>query len=173
MAWWWASYLMLHHHTTSLEKWNHFIKKLLFAQQKLLQSLSARILETSRHGFDLHQNLPRSSSGWWRSPRGGHGNPLQYSCLENPMEPGGLQSIASQRVGHHWSDLARTPWAVKDSRIWLSKIDTKGFLFGFFFNLGEVGRRVFEEQRKERIVLRVQWHSNPQRLVSHFVSFFY
>ena len=27
--------------------------------------------------------------GWGRSP-GGHGNPLQYSCLENPMdkEPG-------------------------------------------------------------------------------------
>ena len=26
------------------------------------------------------------------SPGGGHGNPLQYSCLENPMteEPGGL-----------------------------------------------------------------------------------
>ena len=27
-----------------------------------------------------------------RSPGGGYGNPLQYSCLENPMEeePGGL-----------------------------------------------------------------------------------
>ena len=23
--------------------------------------------------------------GWGRSPGGGHGNPLQYSCLENPM----------------------------------------------------------------------------------------
>ena len=23
-----------------------------------------------------------------RSPGGGHGNPLQYSCLENPMERG-------------------------------------------------------------------------------------
>ena len=31
-----------------------------------------------------------------RSPGGGHGNPLQYSYLENPMEPGGLQSIGSQ-----------------------------------------------------------------------------
>ena len=37
-----------------------------------------------------------------RSPRGGHGNPLQYSCLENPMDrgPGELQSIELQRVGH-------------------------------------------------------------------------
>ena len=27
-----------------------------------------------------------------RSPGGGHGNPLQYSCLENPMERGALQA---------------------------------------------------------------------------------
>ena len=29
-----------------------------------------------------------SIPGWGRSPRGGHGNPLQYSCLENPMDRG-------------------------------------------------------------------------------------
>ena len=35
-----------------------------------------------------------------RSLGGRHGNPLQYSCLENPKtkQPGGLQSIGSQRV---------------------------------------------------------------------------
>ena len=27
-------------------------------------------------------------SGWGRSPGGGHGNPLQHSCLENPMDRG-------------------------------------------------------------------------------------
>ena len=26
--------------------------------------------------------------GWERSPGGGHGNPLQYSCMENPMDSG-------------------------------------------------------------------------------------
>ena len=26
--------------------------------------------------------------GLGRSPGGGHGNPLQYSCLENPMDRG-------------------------------------------------------------------------------------
>ena len=26
--------------------------------------------------------------GWGRSPGGGHGNPLQYFCLENPMDRG-------------------------------------------------------------------------------------
>ena len=29
-----------------------------------------------------------SVSGFGRSPGGGHGNPLQYSCLENPMDRG-------------------------------------------------------------------------------------
>ena len=27
-------------------------------------------------------------SGWGRSPGEGHGNPLQYSCLKNPMDRG-------------------------------------------------------------------------------------
>ena len=29
-----------------------------------------------------------SITGLERSPRGGNGNPLQYSCLENPMDRG-------------------------------------------------------------------------------------
>ena len=39
-----------------------------------------------------------SISGLGRSPGGGHGNPLQYSCLGIPWteEPGGLQSMGSQ-----------------------------------------------------------------------------
>ena len=43
-----------------------------------------------------------SIPGFGRSPGEGNGNPLQYSCLENPMvgEPGRLQSMVSQRVGH-------------------------------------------------------------------------
>ena len=41
--------------------------------------------------------------GLGRSPGGRHGNPLQYSCLENPWteEPGRLQCIDLQRVGHN------------------------------------------------------------------------
>ena len=38
-----------------------------------------------------------------RFPREGNGNPLQYSCLENPMDGGAwcrLLSMGSQRVGH-------------------------------------------------------------------------
>ena len=29
---------------------------------------------------------------WGRPPGGGHGNPLQYSCLENPIERGAWQA---------------------------------------------------------------------------------
>ena len=45
-----------------------------------------------------------SIPGLRRSPGGGHGNPLQYSCLENPMNGGawGLQSMGLQRVGINW-----------------------------------------------------------------------
>ena len=48
-----------------------------------------------------------STPGSGRSSGGECGNPLQYSCLENPVdgEPGGLESIGSQRVGHKWSNL--------------------------------------------------------------------
>ena len=31
--------------------------------------------------------------GSGRSPGGGNGNPLQYSCLENPMDRGAWQAI--------------------------------------------------------------------------------
>ena len=45
---------------------------------------------------------PSSTSGWGRSPGEGNGNPLQYSCWENPMDRGAwwvtVQGIT--RVGH-------------------------------------------------------------------------
>ena len=34
-----------------------------------------------------------SIPGLGRSPGGGHGNPFQYSCLENPMDRGALWAI--------------------------------------------------------------------------------
>ena len=44
-----------------------------------------------------------SIPGSGRSPAEGNGSPLQYSYSENPMdrEPGGLQSMGSQRVSHY------------------------------------------------------------------------
>ena len=61
--------------------------------------------------------------GLGRFPGEGNGNPLQYSCLENPVGRGGCWAtfIGLQRVGHDWSDfssvqslshvlLFATPW---------------------------------------------------------------
>ena len=49
-----------------------------------------------------------STPGSGRSPGGGHGNPPSILTWRIPWveEPGGLQSMGSQRVGHDWSDLA-------------------------------------------------------------------
>ena len=46
---------------------------------------------------------PGSIRGLGTSPGGGHGNPLQYSCLENPMDRGAWQATVHglARVGHH------------------------------------------------------------------------
>ena len=50
-----------------------------------------------------------SVPGWGKHPGGGNGNPLQYSCLENPMDRGArwLQSTGSQRAEYN-SVCART-----------------------------------------------------------------
>ena len=50
---------------------------------------------TNAGGVDLIPGSGRSSGE-------GNGNPLQYSCLENPWteEPGGLQSLGLHRVRH-------------------------------------------------------------------------
>ena len=34
------------------------------------------------------EEMPVQSLGLGRSPRDKHGNPFQYSCLENPMDRG-------------------------------------------------------------------------------------
>ena len=51
---------------------------------------------------DVRDTGPVPGSG--RSPGGGNGNPLQYSCLENPMDRGAWQNtVHGVRVGHYWT----------------------------------------------------------------------
>ena len=45
-----------------------------------------------------------SIPGWERSPGGGHGNPLQYSCLENPMDRGAWRATV-HGVAKSWTRL--------------------------------------------------------------------
>ena len=70
-------------------------------------------------------HIPRSQ----RSPGGGHGKRLQYSCLENPMDRAAwwpaVHRVAKSRT-HDWSD-----WA--QACILLLKIIIKGHLWCFSF----------------------------------------
>ena len=61
------------------------------------------------------KNLPASAgdgknssliTGSGRSPGGEHGNPLQYSCLENPMDRGAWQAT-DHGVTKSWIQLKR------------------------------------------------------------------
>ena len=45
-----------------------------------------------------------SIPGSGRSPGAGHGNSLQYSCLENPMDRGAWQAMV-HRVAKSWTCL--------------------------------------------------------------------
>ena len=94
------SCLMDYNETTSVRLFGMFQRtrrweELPFLLVALIQNMPANARDTGGSG---------SIPGLGRSPEGGHGNPLQYSFLENPWteEPGGLQSLQSQRVRHDW-----------------------------------------------------------------------
>ena len=53
-----------------------------------------------------------SIPGWERSPGKGNGNPLQYSCVRNPMDRGIWQATvrgAAKRVSHDLASKQQLP----------------------------------------------------------------
>ena len=65
------------------ESYLSLIKKMGFPGALVLKTLPASAGDMKDLG-----SIPMSG----RSPGGGHGNPLQYSCLESPMDRGGWQA---------------------------------------------------------------------------------
>ena len=61
-----------------------------------------------------------SIPGSGRSPEGGHGNPLQYTCLENPMDRGAWWGTA-RGVAKGWTWLSDGHWLTD----WYSDIQYK------------------------------------------------
>ena len=60
---------------------------------KFLREQILRVLIIHTHKeFALNVGDLDSISALGRSPGGGHGNPLQYSSLENPMDRGGWRA---------------------------------------------------------------------------------
>jgi len=49
-------------------------------------------------GGSVVKYLPATAgdAGWGRSPGGRNGNPLQYSCMKNPMERGTWQTAVNR-----------------------------------------------------------------------------
>ena len=60
-----------------------------------------------------------SISGSGRPPGGGHGNPLQYSCLKNPMDRGAgwatVHSVAAAAAATKWLQSCPTLCDPRDS----------------------------------------------------------
>ena len=94
-----------------------------------------RILEWVAISFSREYSLPSNQTwlscnadlrdvgsipGSGRSPGVGHGNPFQYSYLENPMDRGTWRATVQgwQRVRHGWSDLACRHRPLSHSKQW-------------------------------------------------------
>ena len=59
-----------------------------------------------------------------RFPGRGHGNPLQYSCMEKLRDRRAWQALRLQRVRHDWSDLACRWWrAVNATALHVEDLD--------------------------------------------------
>ena len=67
----------------------------IFAWSLVVKSLPARVGDVRDMGL-----IPRLG----RSPGKGHGNPLQYSCLENPMDRGAWWATV-RRTAKSWTQL--------------------------------------------------------------------
>ena len=96
---------------TTLEEMDKFLEKynLPKVNQKEIENLNRPI--TSMEIETVIRNLPANKSPgpdgftaefYQKFREELNGNPLQYSCLENPMDGGAcrLQSVGLQRVGH-------------------------------------------------------------------------
>ena len=92
-----------------------------------------------RHHMAL-VDAPGCSRGdflWGRSPAGGHGNPLQYSCPENPMDRGAWQATV-HRIAKSWTwvkQLNTHVWPLTSA--WLIKT-----LLVLYFLFNSIGSKI-------------------------------
>ena len=82
--------------------------RVAFGSSTQLQTVCGISVAQMVKNLSAMQVDPGSISGLERFPGEGNGNPLQYSCLENPMGGGAWQAVVHgvARVGH---DLATKP----------------------------------------------------------------
>ena len=98
-----------------------------------------------------------SMPGLGRSPGGGHGNPLQYSCLKNPMYRGALQAVVQwvTRVRH---DCAHIHADINSFVVLPGKGGrSRQMPFKLCPNLEEVVRNFYSNDQRVDILLIVYW----------------
>ena len=95
-------YSYLDSQSLHISSWKH--------QQKAPNSLVVK--SPHANAGDIRDSGLIPGSG--RFPGGRHGDSLQYSCLENPMDRRAWWATVhgSQRAGHNWSSLAHVPYLI-------------------------------------------------------------
>ena len=88
---------------------SHVVNLLNFEMPLKMKQKSREIKGSFLGGSDAKESACNAGDlgslpGWGRSPGEGDGNPLQYSCLENPTDRGALQ--ATVQGGRKESDRA-------------------------------------------------------------------
>ena len=71
-----------------------------------------------------------------RSPGGGHGNPLQYSCLKNPMDRGAWWAT-DHRVPKSWTRLKRLSMQARVTRAGRAVRDVENCCVGWAWKAEE------------------------------------
>ena len=71
---------------------------------KKVSQVSLAVKNLLASAGDIKETQVGEIPGLGRSPGGGHSNPLQYSCLENPMDRGAWWDMA-HGVAKTWTQL--------------------------------------------------------------------
>ena len=88
---------MHNHHHSKFQNYFYHSKKKNSLSFSCHTHNSLDFIPATPHSGAVVKNLPANAGntgevgsipGWGRSPGEGHGTPLQYSCLENPMDRG-------------------------------------------------------------------------------------
>ena len=114
---WWLHAKDVQNHT--LDKVELYVKCILIFKNILKgNSLAVQWLGLGTFTMEDLGSIPGSG----RSPGGGHGNPLQYSCLENPMDRGAWRATVhgakrsqiqlSSRAHRHTPQQTKILWAM-------------------------------------------------------------
>ena len=123
----------------------------------LLQWLSDKESSCSAGDAGDVSSIPGSG----RPPEGRHGNPLQYSCLKNPMDRGAWRAVVRE-VTKSWTWLSeptgvvfRFPWPL-----------LQACAFGFFLVGTQPQLLLCPHQTCLRMVLQ-RWHPTPPSMLLH------